>query len=43
MVAISTGKVNDPGERTVVPGAEEFKMNHNKAQRGLFGPPIPWS
>jgi hypothetical protein len=40
MLAISTEKVNDPGETTVVPGTEEFKINHHPVQGGLFGLPI---
>ncbi len=43
MLAISIEKVNDPREKTVVPGTEEFKINNHPVQGGLFGLPAPWS
>jgi hypothetical protein len=36
MLAISTQKVNDPGETTIVPGTEEFKINNHPVQGGAF-------
>jgi hypothetical protein len=36
MLAVSTEKVNDPGETAVVPGTEEFKINNHPVQGGAF-------